>query len=110
MAFSAVSQFVYGDDLGFNNWLLAHYLEHVEFIDTLQDNSFTVLAYPIQSMEDPDQWLQTHHRMHQAIWTAIGGGTSTNLAAVDWKKDDQVQDWLEIHARIHQQIRDSLGI
>ena len=110
MAFSAVSTFVYGDELGFNNWLLAHYLEHLEFIDTLQAAGESILAYPIQRMDEPPPWLEVHNRMHQSIWQAIGGGTATDLARVDWEQDDQVDNWLEIHASIHAQIRNSLGI
>jgi len=114
MAFSAVSNFVVGDEAGKQRWLLEHYAEHQIFNGAIQTTTISISAgiseYPIQRMEDQEVWLLTHQRMHQALWSALGAGIGADLATLDWKKESQVYDWLNLHAQIHADIRGALGL
>lgn len=111
MTFSAIPHFVVGDDQGMSRWLLEHYYDHITLNQAVQALGFEIPDFPIQTMsEAPNVWLAAHQRIHQAIWTAIGGSNATDLAELDWENDGQVYSWLELHAAIHESVRDTLGV
>lgn len=112
MSFSAVFQWLPGDEAGFQRFLMEHYLEHRLFIDTLlaQSPPIQTLEYPIQNMFSPDEWLSSHQEMSQSVWSALGGGQSTDFARLDWNDKVAVQDWQLLHAAWHQSVRDSLNL
>lgn len=112
MSFSAVFQFKVGDEAGKNRFLLEHYVEHQMFYKTLlgQTPSVVTLNYPIQRMDNEQEWLASHQRMSQAVWSGLGGGQSTNFETLDWSNPGQVQDWFNLHALWHQSVRDALGL
>jgi len=112
VAFSALFQWLPGDSLGLQRFLLEHYLEHRLFTDTLLGQTPPVLTveYPIQQMEDPNRWLTDHQRMSQSVWAGIGGGQSTDFERLDWNDKVAVQDWQLLHAAWHQSVRDSLNL
>lgn len=110
MTFAAISDFVVGDDPGMARWLLEHYYEHIQFNDAVQALGYPMPDYPIQTMGNPDLWLNAHQQIHQSIWSAIGGGVATDLSRLEWDNDSMVYDWLQIHASIHGNVRESLGL
>lgn len=112
MTFSAVFQWIPGDQLGLQRFLLEHYVEHRIFADTLlgQSPSIITVDLPIQTMVDPTQWLTDHQRMSQSVWSAIGGGQSTDFERLDWEDSVAVEDWQLLHAAWHQSVRDSLNL
>ena len=110
MTFAAVSNFVVGDDPGMARWLLEHYYEHIELNQAVQALGALIPSYPIQQMSDKEAWLAGHKRIHQAIWSAVGGGVASDLSLLDWENDSQVYDWLNLHASIHANVRESLGL
>jgi hypothetical protein len=112
VAFSAVFQFVPGDPGGMSRFLLEHYVEHMQFYDSLLGRTPSVVTvnYPIQRMEDPEEWLASHQLMSQSVWTGLGGGQSTDFGRLDWKNPNQVQDWFNLHRQWHASVRDSLGL
>ena len=112
MTFSAVSQWLPGDELGLQRFLIEHYLEHRLFTATLLSESPPVqtVEYPIQTMFDPRDWLSEHQQMSQSVWTGIGGGQCTDFESLDWNDAAQVQDWQLLHAAWHQSVRDSLNL
>lgn len=112
MAFSALTQFVPGDEPGQNRWLLEHYLEHQMFYTTLLEQSPAIVTvnYPIQRIETWPDWLAAHNQQHQSLWTGIGGGEATDLGTLKWEDKNALLDWFQTHADVHTQIRDSLGL
>ncbi len=112
MSFSAVSEWVPGDDIGLQKFLLEHYLEHRLFTDTFLSQSppIKTLEYPLQTMPDPKQWLADHQRVSQSQWTAAGGGESIDLERLNWDDPIQVVDWQVFHAAWHKSMRDSLNL
>lgn len=110
MTFAAIDHWALGDEPGFNRWLIEHYMEHLQFQEGVQALGYVLPSYPIQRMDDPVTWLDVHHKTHQAIWTAIGGGVSSDLATVDWANESQVYNWMDLHAQVHGDVRTSLGI
>ncbi|HLZ34253.1 MAG TPA: hypothetical protein VKP13_09555, partial [Nitrospira sp.] len=93
MAFSALTDWKFGDEKGLQSFLLEHYLEHRLMHDALLALGFEPVDYPLQNMDDPDQWLNAHQLVSQSIWTGTGGGQSVDLATLDWKSERQVDDW-----------------
>lgn len=110
MAFSALTQYLPGDEQGKQRWLLEHYLEHKQMAQALLALGFAAVDLPIQHMHDPTSWLQAHSLMSQSVWTGIGGGQSADLERVDWDKPDQLLDWFNIHTSWHYQARQALGL
>lgn len=110
MTFAAISNFVVGDDPGMARWLLEHYYEHLSLNQAVQALGATIPDYPIQQMGEKQAWLAGHQRIHQAIWSAIGGGVASDLSLLDWEDDSQVYDWLNLHASIHTNVRNTLGL
>lgn len=112
MAFSALFQWVPGDERGLNRFLLEHYIEHRLFADTLlgQTPSVRTLDYPLQHMDRPRDWLGAHQKVSQSVWTGIGGGQTTDLESVNWDDPGALQDWQQIHLAWHQQVRSSLNL
>lgn len=110
MAFSAVFQFVVGDEGGKNRFLLEHYIEHRTFVDALLAQGFQAVDLPIQTMDDPKRWLAAHQQMSQSAWTGAGGGQSTDFGTLNWDNDGEVQDWMIIHKLWHDSMRTSLGL
>ncbi len=112
MTFSAVWQFVPGDEGGMNRFLLEHYVEHQQFINALAGMAepFIAIDLPIQRMDTPRDWLAAHQEMSQSVWTGIGGGQSTDFGTLDWENSGAVQDWQNLHQLWHQTVRDSLGL
>lgn len=112
MTFSALAQFIPGDPVGQDRWLLEHYLEHQTFYRELLGQSPTVVTVnlPLQHMRDPRPWLVAHQQVSQSVWTGLGGGQSVDLATVDWNDSAKLRDWLEFHAAWHQSVRDSLSL
>lgn len=112
MAFSAVFQFVPGDEQGKHRFLLEHYLEHMEFYRALlaQSPSVKTVNYPIQRMDDPQTWLAAHQEMTQSVWSGLGGGQTTDFGTLNWADETQVQDWMDLHNGWHAQVRNALGL
>lgn len=113
MSFSNLRIFALGDPKGEQSWAVAHYYEHLAFnaaVDTITTAINAVGNYPLQKLEKNQFWLNAHQRWHQAIWSAIGAGISSDLATLDWNKQNQVDDWLQLHASIHDDIRGVLGL
>lgn len=112
MAFSAVFQWVPGDEGGLNRFLLEHYVEHQTFYKTLlgQTPSVRTVNYPIQRISSWPDWLAAHQNMSQSVWTGIGGGQSTDFGTLKYEDAGALQDWQELHARWHSQVRDALGL
>ena len=112
MAFSALFQFMPGDPVGQDKWLLEHYLEHQMFYRELlaQTASIVTTNYPIQRMRDSKSWLAAHNEMSQSVWSGIGGGQSPDLGSVNWDDPKELQDWLEYHAAWHASVRESLNL
>lgn len=112
MAFSAVFQFMPGDEAGRGRWLIEHYLEHMEFYKELmgQTPSRVTINYPIQRMDIPEDWLDAHQKMTQSVWSALGGGQSSDFADLDWENENMVQDWMYQHYLWHQSVREQLGL
>lgn len=111
MTFLAVSNFVSSDEQGLGRWLIEHYFDHLTLYQGCQALGFTIPDFPIQTMsEDKSVWLAAHQRMHQAIWTAIGGSNATDLSDLDWENDGQLYSWLDLHRAIHLSVHDTLGV
>lgn len=112
MAFSAVFQFRPDDEAGKNRFLLEHYIEHRQFINTLLGATppFVPVDLPIQRMESIKDWLAAHQEMSQSVWTGLGGGQTTDFGTVNWDSDSQRQDWFNLHQLWHQTVRSSLGL
>lgn len=110
MSFSAQTQFVPGDPKGMQVWALTHYLEHQIFYNTLLSQGTVTINYPLQMIENMDEWLAWHDEEHQSVWKGVGGGQATDLQRVDWKNTNNLLDWFQIHAQVHYQIRQSLGL
>lgn len=112
MAFSAVFQFAPGDEKGLQRFLLEHYLEHQQFYKTLlgQSPSIPTANYPIQRLESWESWLGAHQEMSQSVWSALGGGQSTDFSRLKYDSAEAVQDWLNYHAQWHEVVRESLGL
>jgi hypothetical protein len=112
MSFSAVFQFVPGDEQGMNRFLLEHYLEHQQFYKALLAETPPVVTVnlPIQRMDDPQEWLDAHQDVTQSVWTGLGGGQTTDFGRLDWDDHNMVQDWMQRHADWHRQVRDALGL
>ena len=112
MAFSAVFQFVVGDEAGKGRWLLEHYLEHQQFYKALlgQSPSYASVNYPLQTMDDPEKWLEAHQEVSQSVWTGINGGQSVDFAHLNWSHPTEVQDWLNYHKLWHDSVRATLGL
>lgn len=112
MAFAGTFQFVAGDEGGLNRFLLDHYVEHQLFYKTLlgQSPPKTTTNLPIQRLVSWPEWLAAHQAMSQSVWTALGGGASTDFSRLDWKDPNALQDWLNVHALWHQSVRESLGL
>lgn len=110
MAFDSVFQFKQGDEGGKNRFLLEHYLEHMEIYRALAAQGIATVNYPIQTMEEPNEWLAAHQTMSQSVWSGIGGGQSTDLGRVDWNDAQQMQDWMVLHRDWHRSVRNSLGL
>jgi hypothetical protein len=112
MAFSALFQFKPGDYAGQQRWLLEHYLEHMEFYRALMEQTPPVITlnYPIQRMDEPTGWLGAHQKMSQSVWSALGGGQSTDFGDLDWSDANKVQDWMNSHQLWHKTVRDGLDL
>ena len=110
MAFSAITQYLPGDEEGKQRWLLEHYLEHRQFGQALLAQGYAAVDLPIQSMEAPPPWLAAHQLVSQSQWTGAGGGQSPDLERVDWDKPDQLLDWFNTHTSWHYQMRQALGL
>lgn len=112
MAFSAVFQFAPGDQQGLNRFLLEHYLEHRAFSKALlaQNPSIPTTDYPIQRIENWETWLGAHQEMSQSVWSALGGGQSTDFSRLKYESPEAVQDWLNYHAQWHTTVREALGL
>ena len=110
MTFSAITNFVVGDDPGMARWLLEHYFEHLNLNQAVQALGYNLPDYPLQQIGEQRAWLAGHQQIHQAIWTAIGGSNAADLSELDWENDSMVQNWLELHAAIHESVRKTLGI
>lgn len=112
MAFSALFQFIPGDDAGMNAWLLEHHIEHQALYKALMGQTPTVITtnLPLQRIDAPDVWLAAHQAMSQSVWSGLGGGQSENFAKLDWKKPTEVQDWLYSHYLWHRNVREQLGL
>lgn len=110
MAFSALTQYLPGDEEGKQRWLLEHYLEHQEMYRALLAQNYASVNLPIQHMEEPKAWLAAHQLVSQSQWTGIGGGQSVNLEDVNWDKSDELLDWFNIHTSWHYQARQALGL
>ena len=110
MAFSAITQFLPGDEEGKQRWLVEHYLEHKQFGQALLALGFVPVDLPIQRMESPQDWTNAHQLVSQSQWTGAGGGQSIDLGRVDWEQPDQLLDWFNIHASWHFQMRTALNL
>lgn len=112
MTFAAVAQWVPGDVIGLQRFLIEHYVEHRLFAATLlaQSPAIRTVDYPIQTMDSPRAWLAAHQQISQSVWTGLGGGQSTDFETVNWDDPIQVQDWQQLHAAWHQSVRDSLNL
>lgn len=110
MAFADVWQFMVGDEPGKNRWLLEHYLEHQQFYKGLLDISVVTVNYPLQHMDNPQDWLGAHQEVSQSVWSGLGGGQSTDFSTLDWKSPAAVQDWMNLHQLWHKTVRDALGL
>lgn len=112
MTFAAVAQWVPGDEIGMQKFLLEHYLEHRLFTDYFLSQSppIKTVEYQIQVMTNPYQWLADHQKMSQSQWTAAGGGESIDLERLNWDDPVQVLDWQLFHAAWHKSLRDSLNL
>lgn len=110
MAFSAVFQFVPGDEGGMNRFLLEHYVEHQQFYKTLLATGVRTVNYPIQRLESWDDWLGAHQEMSQSVWSGLGGGQSTDFSRLKYTDPNAIQDWLQFHADWHATVRQSLGL
>lgn len=112
MAFADVWQFAPGDESGKGRWLLEHYLEHQQFTAALATQTVTLsfISYPIQRMEDPQEWLAAHQELSQNQWSAAGGGQSTDFRTLDWNDSQAVQDWMNLHQLWHASLRSTLNL
>lgn len=112
MAFSAVFQWVPGDEQGLNRFLLEHYLEHQLFYTTLAEAATPIATVnlPIQRIGDWPVWLADHQEMSQSVWTALGGGQNVDFGRVNYKDPDDLQDWMQAHNDWHTTVRDALGL
>ena len=110
MAFSAVFQFRLDDEAGKNRFLLEHYIEHRMFVDALLAKGFIAVDLPIQTMNDPKQWLAAHQQMTQSAWTGTGGGQSEDFGTLNWQSPGDVQSWFIDHKLWHDSVRTSLGL
>ena len=112
MTFSVVYQWVPGDTIGLQRFLIEHYLEHRLFTSTLlgQTPPVKTVEYPLQTMDSPREWLAAHQQVSQSVWTGIGGGESTDFETVNWDDPIQVADWQQLHAAWHESVRSSLNL
>lgn len=93
-------------------WLLEHYMEHMEFYRALLGHTPSVVSvnYPIERMEQPQDWLAAHQKMSQSVWSGLGGGQSSDFGELDWDDPLQVQDWMYEHHQWHRNVAATLGL
>src|SRR2546426_11207075 len=112
MAFSALFEFVPGDEAGKGRWLLEHYIEHRRFADALlaQTPSVASLDYPIQRMENAPDWLAAHQKMTGSVNAGLGLGAAPDFERLDFEDENALHDWFVRHSLWHKASRDSLGL
>jgi hypothetical protein len=110
MAFSAVFQWLPGDEGGLNRFLLEHYVEHQQFYKALLSLGVRTTNLPIQRIENWPDWLAAHQQVSQSVWTGLGGGQSTDFGTVRYDEPTAMQDWMQFHSLWHKAVRDSLGL
>lgn len=117
MAVFSPDRVLYGDTIGFGNWLLGHYHEHQQFVTI-----GLATAVPRQAIPDYDflgwneasdvgrrMWLDTHQKVHEAL-RFMTGVQGFDLSAVDFDDDVAFGLWMEAHAEEHRLIRRALGL
>src|SRR5438445_7152705 len=107
MAFSALFEFVPGDEHGKGRWLLEHYIEHRRFADALlaQTPSIVSLDYPIQRMENEQDWLAAHQKMTASVHNGLGGGAAPDFERLDFEDEGALKDWFVRHGLLHTSTR-----
>lgn len=112
MTFSAIAGEMPKDEAGWGQWFLEHAREHRSFTGVLlaQTPSVATAEFPIDRMDDPEDWLNAHMEMSQSVWSGAGGGQCTDLRTVEWSDEQQLNQWLLVHEQWHATMRDTLGL
>lgn len=98
-----------------NVWAFSHQDQHSKIINAIYQRDGTSLPdYNLDPMPSPDQtdemgsWAYAHQSAHTQFEAVLGIGGS-DLTAIDFSKQDQVESWLRLHFETHLQAQLALG-
>jgi hypothetical protein len=111
----APDQCTFNDIPGYGYWDIAHYREHVQFVQVLATQTPPISLFDYDFMRmltaggDRRSILESHNVAHSLL-LQICGFTGTDYSAYDLSKSDDFYSFVGYHATDHAQIRNFLGI
>ena len=92
------------------DFLLINSLSHTQTAKVLDAMGHGMDSFPLQSLGDEKDWLETHNLVHQQELAYLGLKDMPNMADVDMNDSALWYDWLLQHSLIHQYTNLALGI
>lgn len=108
-------QVTFGDGPGYGYWDIAHHREHLQFVQTLAEQTTPVLLadYDFLQMltagKERRSIVESHNDAHDLL-RQITGITGVDYSQFDLNNDGDFYSFLGYHAQEHQAIRAALGI
>lgn len=97
---------------GLNTWSFSHARDHDEIVKAIQDQYGIILPiYPLDPMvfSNDSMFLLRNQQMHNDLLSLLGIA-GTDISAINFDDQSQVQAWLSTHFEEHRNARVALGI
>ena len=100
----------FGDENALRDFIMRNSLAHKEVAVKFFAQGKSVPAYPIDNIDDLQDWLSSHNLIHQKELENLGSTQDYHLDQTDWNDEGQFREWLFMHALLHQSVNQALGI
>lgn len=91
----------FGDDGGFKQFLFMHLIAHQNMAEYLADQNLVIPNYPLDNIEQQEDWLFVHNQVHVEADARLGLTTPQDLELYNLKDETEFYDWMALHGQDH---------
>lgn len=97
------------DTEAMQQFAFVHLLAHNSIAEYLADQNLSIDNFPIDNMENQEDWMFQHMQTHIVIAQRLGLDAPQDLEVYDLQDKQQFYDWHALHAGEHDRILLAIG-
>ena len=97
------------DKEAFSQFVFVHLLSHDAIGNYVHDQNLAVTNYPLDNIENKQDWMFTHNQAHIMIAQRLGLTAPQDLELYDLEEASEFYDFMALHGNEHDRVFLAMG-